>query len=250
MGALSGKVALITGASRGQGEAEARLFAGEGARVVLADVLDEEGRQVAKDIGDAAHYEHLDVGSPEDWGAAVAATRFRFGALHVLVNNAGSLRQSSIEETPLEVYMEVVRVNQLGCWLGMQAALGPMRDSGGGSIVNVSSVAGLQGIRGGGAYVASKFAVRGMTKVAAIEFGAYGIRVNSVHPGMVATAMLGMSPDAIPAEGPWSAWPISRPGLPVDVAHLVAFLASDASGYCTGAEFTVDGGLMAGQSRG
>src|SRR6185503_17089499 len=160
-------------ASRGQAEDEARLFAAEGAAVVVADVLDEPGKAVAESLGDRALYHHLDVTSEDEWNQAIATTVSAFGALHILVNNAAILKTAPIEEMSLDDYMSVIRVNQVGCWLGMLAAVGAIRDAGGGAIVNVSSIGGLKGIPNMSAYVSSKFAMRGMTKVAAIEFGPY-----------------------------------------------------------------------------
>jgi 3alpha(or 20beta)-hydroxysteroid dehydrogenase len=242
-GRLDGKVALVSGAARGMGEAHARLFVAEGARVVLGDVLDEPGGKLAAELGDAAHFLHLDVTQEDSWRRAVAAAGERYGRLDVLVNNAGILHFSRLEETALEDFERVVRVNQTGCFLGMKAAIPALRAAGGGSIVNVSSIAGLQGVWSGVSYTASKFAVRGMTKSAALELGADGIRVNSVHPGGVDTPML----DGL-GQGPgYDDQPIARIGRPQEVAELVLWLASDASSYCTGAEFVVDGGATAGQ---
>jgi 3alpha(or 20beta)-hydroxysteroid dehydrogenase len=239
-GALEGKVAIITGAARGQGEAEARLFAAEGAAVVVADVLDEPGKAVAESLGDRALYHHLDVSSEDEWNQAIATTVSAFGGLHVLVNNAAILQTAPIEEMSLDDYMAVIRVNQVGCWLGMRAAVGAIRDSGGGAIVNVSSIGGLKGIPNMSAYVSSKFAMRGMTKVAAIEFGHSNIRVNSIHPGAIDTAMASRD------SARHSKNPIPRIGEPEEIAELALFLASDKSSFCTGAEFIADGGTTAG----
>src|SRR3989440_9475681 len=182
VGRLDGKVALISGGARGQGEAEARLFAAEGAKVLLGDVLDDVGEKLAVEIGDAATYVHLDVTSQDDWATAVDAATTRFGKLDVLVNNAGILRFGSIERTSFEEYRRVIEVNQFGCFLGMKAAIPALRAAGGGSIVNISSTQGLEGMAGACAYTASKFAVRGMTKSAAPGLGRFGVRVDSVHP--------------------------------------------------------------------
>jgi 3alpha(or 20beta)-hydroxysteroid dehydrogenase len=244
-GMVEGKVAIITGAARGHGAAEARLLAAEGANVVVADVLDDLGAQVAAEIGDRARFRHLDVSRAEEWSAAIADTEAAFGPVNVLVNNAAILRRMPIEEMEVETYMAVITVNQLGCWLGMRSILPSMRAAGGGSIVNISSTAGLQGNRGLSAYAASKWAVRGMTKVAALEFGEYGIRVNSVHPGAITGAMATFPPDA--PDGPWLRQPVARVGQPEEVAELVVFLASDRSSYSSGAEFLCDGGAMAGR---
>lgn len=246
-GRLEGRVALVSGAARGMGAAEARLFVAEGARVVLGDVLDEPGEKVASELGEAAVYRHLDVTSEASWQEAVARAQERFGQLNVLVNNAGILRFNALERTSLEEYEAVVRVNQTGCFLGMKSAAGALRDAGGGAIVNISSVAGMQGVAGAISYTASKYAVRGMTKVAALELGRDNIRVNSVHPGGVDTPMVrrdDMPPGAM--EDAQYDYPIPRMGRPEEIAELVLWLASDASSYCTGSEFVVDGGLTAG----
>src|SRR3954471_4511126 len=190
MGRLDGKVALITGAARGQGEAEARLFVAEGASGILGDVRDDAGEIVAKELGDRAAYVHHDVTREDDWAAIVEATHARFGRVDVLVNNAGVFRIVGMTNTTLEEYMRIVTINQVGTFLGMQAVAETMIGQGSGSIVNISSVAGLQGSPGTIAYTASKFAVRGMTKVAALELAPFGVRVNSVHPGLIDTTML------------------------------------------------------------
>lgn len=238
------KVVLVTGAARGQGEAEVRLFHAEGARVVIADVLDDEAARLAAELGEAALAVHLDVADAAQWAAAIEATLARFGRLDVLVNNAGILRWGRIEDMSLEEYLQVVGVNQTGCWLGMKAALPALKAAGGGAIVNISSVAGIQAIGGASAYTASKFAVRGMSKSAALEFGRYNIRVNSVHPGGIDTPMV-QTPDRDLDEA-YRQLPIARIGTPAEVARLVAFLASDEAAYCTGGEFAIDGGMMAG----
>ena len=246
MGRLDGKVAIVTGAARGQGEAEARLFAQEGAKVVLADVLDEEGTAVAKDIGSAATYVHLDVSDEAEWAAAIDAAA-GFGGLSVLVNNAAIIRPAAIEDTSLAEYLKVISVNQVGCFLGMRSALAPMKAAGGGSIVNVSSIDGMRSTNGLVSYTASKFAIRGMTKTAALEFGHHGVRVNSVHPGGINTVM--GNPMAMPEEQMntiYTRQAIPRIGRPEEVAYVVLFLASDEASFCTGAEYMVDGGWLAG----
>ena len=245
---LDGRVALISGGARGQGECEARLLVERGARVVLGDVLVDEGAAVAESLGEAARFVALDVGDAAQWAGAVRAAIEGFGALDVLVNNAGIVRAGMIESVPVDEYMEAVRVNQLGCFLGMQAVVPTMRAAGRGSIVNVSSIAGLQGVAGAVPYVATKWAIRGMTKTAAIELGHDGIRVNSVHPGVIDTLMTNDPQfDSVDKQAVYDAFPIPRIGAPEEVAEVVAFLASDASSYCTGAEFVVDGGAVAGR---
>lgn len=241
---LEGKVALITGASRGQGAAAARRFAQEGARVMLTDVLDDQGKELAAELG--AEYCHLDVSSEEDWASAVAVTVETFGDITVLVNNAGILHFSALADTTLADYQRVIGINQVGTFLGMRAVVASMTQAGGGSIVNVSSVEGLGGMPYLVAYTASKFAIRGMTKVAAMELGQHGIRVNSVHPGAIDTPMvseaLGRPIDVSPIGRKLA---LRRVGQPEDVANVVLFLASDDSAYCTGGEFVVDGGATA-----
>jgi len=245
MGRLSGKVAIITGAARGQGEAEARLFVEQGAQVVLGDVLDDEGHEVAKQLGDAARYVHLDVSSESDWEHAVAIAAER-GPLNVLLNNAAISHFSALGETRLDDYMRVVGVNQVGTFLGMRAAVEPMKKAGGGSIVNVSSIDGLQAKNGIVAYAATKWAIRGMTRVAALELGRHGIRVNSLHPGGIDTVM--GNPTGTPdIDQFYRRIPIARAGRAIEIARMALFLASDESSYSTGSEFVADGGWHAGE---
>jgi 3alpha(or 20beta)-hydroxysteroid dehydrogenase len=247
MGRFDGKVVIVTGAARGQGEAEARLFAGEGAQVVLGDVLDDLGEKVAADIGEAARYVHLDVSQEDQWSAAVAAAVELGGRLDALVNNAAIIRPAAIEDTSLDDYMSVINVNQVGCFLGMRAAMPAMRDSGGGSIVNISSIDGIGSKNGLVSYTASKFAIRGMTKTAAMEWGRFGIRVNSIHPGGVNTVMGNPIGDPSLETEPYRQQAIGRIGYPDEIARAVAFLASDESSYVTGTELVVDGGWLAGR---
>ena len=252
MGRLDGKVALISGAARGMGQAEARLFAAEGAKVVLGDVVDIEGKAVAESIGANAIYQHLDVTSEDDWAAAVAATTGTFGRLDILVNNAGIAESAPLADMTLDSYRRVTEVNQTGVFLGMRAVVAAMTAAGGGSILNISSIDGMVGMNNLMSYVASKWAVRGMTKAAAMELGPAGIRVNSIHPGFILTEMgiaEGTDPAAI--HGLIDAHttrlaPLNRSGTANDIAGLALFLASDESGYCTGSEFVADGGLTAG----
>lgn len=248
---LDGKVALVTGGARGQGAAVARRFVQEGARVTIADIRDELGKELAAELGEAAIYQRLDVTSEEDWTAAVDATLQTFGRLTVLVNNAGILKFGSIVDTTLADYEQVIRVNQTGTFLGMRAVIPAMTEAGGGSIINVSSVEGLAGSSHLTAYAASKFAVRGMTKCAALELGKLNIRVNSVHPGAIDTQMASDAIGGIDIDmskvGKRVAG-LRRVGQPEEVADLQVFLASDESSYSTGAEFVVDGGASATHS--
>lgn len=246
-GRFEGKGVIITGAARGQGEAEARLFAAEGARVLLADVLDAEGEAVAAELGAAARYVHTDVSREADWEALIAEALTFAGRIDVLVNNAAVIRPSAIEDTTLEQYMAVININQVGCFLGMRAVMPTMRAGGGGAIVNISSIDGMASKNGLISYTASKFATRGMTKTAAMEWGRYGIRVNSVHPGGVNTIM--GNPISHPAleTVPYQQQAIARIGRPEEIAAAVAFLASDDASYITGTELVVDGGWLTGR---
>jgi 3alpha(or 20beta)-hydroxysteroid dehydrogenase len=249
MGRLDGKVALITGGARGMGKSHVRHFVAEGARVVFGDVLDDRGAAVAAGLGEGCRYTHHDVTSEEDWATAVGLTVDTFGKLDVLVNNAGILQFAPIADMALADFRRVLEVNAVGCWLGMKAVIDPMTKAGGGSIVNISSIEGFTGAEGLSAYSASKFAVRGMTKVAARELARFGIRVNSVHPGGVLTRMIIESAGARdPEQGEafLRAMPLARFAEPVEISRLVAYLASDDSSYSTGSEFVADGGLLSG----
>src|SRR5262245_6208466 len=246
MGRLDGKVALITGAARGQGEAEARQLVDEGAKVALADVLTKECEAVAQELGDAAIFIPLDVSSEEAWHSAVETAVAQLGRLDILINNAGIASFAPITETSADEYRRTVEVNQVGVFLGMKAVVPAMSSNGGGSIINISSIDGLIGTQGAIAYSATKFAVRGMTKTAALELGPLGIRVNSVHPGIIETPMVEATElkELVPLFA--ERVPLGRTAQASEVAKLVAFLASDESGYCSGAEFTIDGGITAG----
>jgi 3alpha(or 20beta)-hydroxysteroid dehydrogenase len=243
---LAGKVALITGASRGMGAADARLFVEHGAKVTIADVLDAEGERLAEELGPAAHFVHLDVTDEDAWAACVDDTVRTFGALDILVNNAGIVSIAPIVEMTTQEYLRVVGVNQLGVFLGMRAAIPAMTKAGRASIVNISSIEGIAGSPGMVAYTASKFAVRGMTKVAAIELAPLGIRANSIHPGGVDTPLLTQGGGAELIAMVEQYIPMRRVATPEEIAALALFLASDESSYCTGTEFVADGGLGAG----
>ncbi len=244
---LEGKVAIVTGAARGIGAATVRRFAEEGARVVVADLLKSEGEALARKLqaaGCEALFISLDVTDERQWEATVGAVKARYGALHVLVNNAGILAMEGIADTSLETWERVMRVNSTGAFLGTRAAVRAMRASGGGSIINISSIAGIVGTAGAGAYHASKGAIRMLTKAAAVAYAKDGIRVNSVHPGLIETPMTaGM--DAAAFQGFVSLHPLGRAGRPEEVANVCLFLASEESSYVTGAELVVDGGYTA-----
>ena len=244
MGRLDGKVAIITGGARGQGEAEARLFAEEGAKVVIGDVLEPEGKAVAESIGDACTFLPMDVRKPEHWQSAVEAAA-AYGGVNVLVNNAAVMHFESVEKMKLEDYMRVIEINQVGCFLGMQSVIPSMKAQEMGSIINVSSIDGLMSKNGLAAYSASKWAIRGMTKAAAIELGLYGIRVNSLHPGGVDTIM--GNPTGIEnIDDFYKDQALPRCGRSEDIARLALFMASDECSFSTGSEFVSDGGWNAG----
>ena len=248
MDRLKGKVALISGGARGQGAAEARLFAAEGARVVIGDVLDKETSALAEELNHAGKKTalaiHLDVTRASDWRAAVETCEHEFGGLDILVNNAGILNIKGIAETSEEEWDAVVTVNQKGVWLGMKAAVAAMRKRGGGSIVNISSIYGMIGSAGSAAYHGSKGAVRMLTKAAAVQYAPEKIRVNSVHPGVIKTPMVDIFAEqdlvAIAALAP-----MKRAGTAEEVAWVVVFLASNEASFVTGAEYVVDGGYTA-----
>ncbi|HEY3713345.1 MAG TPA: glucose 1-dehydrogenase [Jatrophihabitantaceae bacterium] len=245
MDRLRGKVALITGGSGGIGSATARAFVSEGARVAVTDVRAEQGRLVVDGLGEGAIFVEHDVRDPAQWAQAVTAAVKAFGRLDVLVNNAGVWRPAPLAEVTVEDARLVYEVNQLGQLLGMQAVTTAIRAAGGGAIVNMSSGAGMAGFPGQIVYGATKWAVRGMTKTAAIELGGPGgIRVNSVHPGAVDTEMVAAV--AHHNEHAWDNNPVPRVATADEIAALVVFLASDESGYITGAEIAIDGGLLAG----
>jgi 3alpha(or 20beta)-hydroxysteroid dehydrogenase len=240
MARFGGKVVLISGGARGQGAAEARQVVAEGGKVVIGDVLEAEGRALASELDNSAVFVRQDVTEQADWAKAVAAAE-ALGGLHGMVNNAGIYVPRTLMETDVALFERHMRINQLGCFLGMQAVVEAMERSGGGSIVNISSVAGLRGSPGAIAYSATKWALRGMTKAAAIDLAPRGIRVNSVHPGPIDTEMLSAR-SAEQNQRRVQQVPMKRMGTAEEVAKLVLFLLSDDSAYMTGAEVAIDGG--------
>jgi 3alpha(or 20beta)-hydroxysteroid dehydrogenase len=250
MGRLSGKVAIVTGGAQGQGAAIARAFVSEGAQVVVADIADEPGEQLADELGPSALFVHHDVSDEQSWRDVVARTTDAFGPVTALVNNAGVLMFAELTAMAAEDFERLFRINVRGCFLGMKTVAPVMAEAGGGSIMNCSSVEGLAGMPTLVAYTGTKFAVRGMTKAAALELGPKNIRVNSVHPGMVDT---GMTRGYAGEEGmKWAAKRVAlrRVGTPETIAPMYVFLASDESSFSTGAEFVADGGCTATHSFG
>ena len=250
MGRLTDKVAIVTGGSQGQGAAIVRAFVAEGAKVAVADVNEADGKALADELADlhgddVVCFTRHDVSDPESWTRLVEDTNARFGPVDVLVNNAGILRFGEVDAMPIEEAQLVWSVNQAGCFLGMQAVVPTMKQHGGGSIVNASSVEGLGGMGSVVAYCGSKWAIRGMTKAAAHELASRNIRVNSVHPGMIDTPMTRAHGGDAAMEYGATKVPMRRVGVPEDLAGAYVFLASDESGYVTGAELTVDGGVTA-----
>lgn len=243
---LDGRVAIVTGAARGQGAGHVRRLVAEGARVVATDVREAEGKALAVEVGDGVAFHAHDVADENQWMDVVDFAVRTFGRLDVLVNNAAIAPMTPIIDTSTEQYMEVIGVNQLGVFLGMRTAAPKMAATGGGSIINVSSTNGMVGMPAMISYVASKFAVRGMTKTAAVELGPMGIRVNSIHPGTIDTPMIrGEGMENVDLDAWLTSLPVPRCGRVEDVAALVAFLASDESAYITGTELVIDGGLLA-----
>ncbi len=247
MNRLQGKVALVTGGARGIGKGIVRRFIAEGARVVIADVLEAEGAALAAELGDAARFVSLDVTRRADWDAALAETEQRFGRLDCLVNNAGVIVFKTLDDLTEAEMRKVIDVNVIGVMIGSQAAIRLLERDGGGSIVNMSSADGISGANALTAYCASKFAVRGFTKACALELGPRGIRVNSIHPGGIVSAMTnpGNAPREQVDQG-FRIYPAQRAGDPADIAAAAAYLASDDAAYCYGTELSVDGGLNAG----
>jgi 3alpha(or 20beta)-hydroxysteroid dehydrogenase len=240
MDRMTGRVALISGAAQGMGAEHARAMAAEGASVVIGDLLDDAGTAVATSIGEQAMFVHLDVTDEHSWSAAVAATLARYGSLSVLVNNAGIVNGNLIDQYEVTQWRAILDVNLTGTFLGIRASVEAMKAGGTGSIINVSSVEGFRGSPGLHGYTATKFAVRGLTKSAALELAEHKIRVNSIHPGFVRTPMTAGIPED------FLTIPLGRGAEPAEVSAMVVFLASDASSYCTGSEFIVDGGLLSG----
>jgi 3alpha(or 20beta)-hydroxysteroid dehydrogenase len=237
---LDGRIALVTGGARGIGEAYVRALHAAGARVVIADILDDQGEALATQLGDRARFVHLDVTDEAEWDAAVEAAIHAFGAVDVLVNNAGIANAAPIEHFTLAKWNAVIAVNLTGVFLGCRAVVPHMKARGSGSIINISSVEGMRGSPGLHGYTASKFGVRGLSQSLAVELGPFGIRVNSVHPGFITTDMTTRI-DPVHLD-----IPLGRPGTPADLAGTIVFLASDASAFTSGAEFVVDGGMIAG----
>lgn len=244
-GRLADKVVLITGGARGLGAAFARHVVAGGGRVVIGDVLDDDGTRLAAELGGSGRYVHLDVTDAADWETAVQFALTEFGKLTGLVNNAGVATGQLIEHEPVEHFRSVLEINLVGVFSGIQAVIAPMRAAGGGSIVNISSAAGLMGLALTAGYGASKWGVRGLTKIAAVELAGERIRVNSVHPGMTYTPMtaeIGIQP----GDGGYPNTPMGRVGVPEEITGAVGFLLSDEAAYVTGAEIAVDGGWTAG----
>lgn len=243
MGQLDGRTAIVTGGAQGQGEAEVRRFLAEGARVLVGDVNEERGRALERELGQQVRFARLDVGEAADWRDALAAVS-DWAPVSVLVNNAAIHWTRPIVDETADDLARMFRVNVTGALLGMQAVVEPMKRAGGGSIINICSVLALLGGRQNAAYTATKWALRGLTKTAAIEFGTFGIRVNAVHPGYIETPMLAEVGAGRPP-GYYGYLPAGHPGIPGDVADLVLFLASDQGKYLTGADFAIDGGMTA-----
>ncbi|MDB5978473.1 MAG: family oxidoreductase [Nevskia sp.] len=248
MARLDGKVAIITGGARGMGGATSRLFAAEGAKVVIADVLDKEGAELAQELKGSAIFQHHDVTDEASWANVVAKAIATFGKVDILVNNAGILLFKTLLDTSKADYERVLGVNLMGAFLGIKAVAPHMIERGNGSIVNVSSVDGMKGANSLGAYSSSKWGLRGLTRVAAMEFGHKGVRVNSIHPGGIDTAMGNpYSENRTEVNKRYTMVPLQRVGDPIEAARTSLFLASDDSSYLCGAEIAVDGGMLTGQ---
>jgi 3alpha(or 20beta)-hydroxysteroid dehydrogenase len=246
---LTGKVALVTGAAKGMGEATARLFAREGAMVFVSDIDVDAGKVVASELESPGYFVRLDVTRADEWSEAAAECHRRGGRLDILVNNAGFAESQPIEAETVEYHEAVLRTNVTGVWNGIRAVLPAMTAQRSGSIINISSMDGIIGVPGMTSFVASKFAVTGMTKSVALEVGHRGIRVNSIHPGAIATHQMRGREDAVYRSLQIEHQAIPRIGRPEEVANLALFLASDDSSYCTGGSFVIDGGHTAGPYR-
>ena len=242
MNRLNEKVALVSGGSRGIGEATVRAMISEGAKVLIGDLLDREGRALAAELGAGASYVHLNVADSESWRRAVETALAEFGGLDILVNNAGINRFGSVDAHSRSDWDDLLAINLTGVFNGIQAAVPALRQAGGGSIVNLSSIAGMSGLPGGAGYVASKWGVRGLTKAAALDLARYNIRVNSVHPGFARTPMTDNFQPGFDHVA------MHRGADPGEIAALIVFLASDEASFSTGAEFVADGGETAGRS--
>ncbi|SDZ54121.1 SDR family oxidoreductase [Herbiconiux ginsengi] len=237
MGRVEGKVALVSGGARGMGASHSSLLVREGAKVVIADLLDADGAALAAKLGENATFVHLDVTKPDEWDAAVAHATSTFGSLDVLVNNAGIANGAALHEFTDQMWSTIIGINLTGVFYGMRAAAPALAATGNASIINISSVEGLRGSPGLHGYVAAKFGVRGLTKSVAVELAAAGVRVNSIHPGLIETPMtVGIDATRLQI-------PLGRAAKPEEVSNLVLFLASDESSYSTGSEFVIDGGL-------
>ncbi len=245
MGRLTGKVAIITGAARGQGAAHARLFAREGAKLLLTDVREVPGTALEREIGSSARFVAHDIADAAGWGDVVSSAERHFGGVDILINNAGIVAFGSVQTTDMSEFDRVFRINTIGAVHGIQAVIGPMRARGGGSIVNVSSIAGLRGAKNMFAYSVSKWALRGIARSAAQDLAGDNIRVNTVLPGLVSTPMAEetASPEAL--QRAMASIPLGRAGGSSEVSEAVLFLASDASAFMTGAEMVIDGGSSA-----
>lgn len=240
---LDGKVAIITGAAQGMGAAHAKLFIENGAKVILTDLNEEKGQVFAAELGENALFVKQNVASEEDWATVIAKAEEAFGPVNVLVNNAGITMAKNMLDITVEEYRRIVDINQVSVFLGMKTVAASMMKAGGGSIVNISSMNGL--VAGAVGYTDTKFAVRGMTKAAAINLAPMGIRVNSVHPGVIATPMVVQEDTKAAVEAFSQHIPLKRVAQPEEVSKMILFLASDESSYSTGSEFVIDGGLTA-----
>ena len=244
-GRLEGKIALITGAAMGMGAAHAKAFVREGARVVIADLADDQGSELAASLGDSAHFVHLDVTDADQWEIAVAQSVERFGGLNVLINNAGIFTTGTLEEYSLQTWNKTIAVNLTSAFLGLKSAVATLAEAAPSSVVNVSSTAGLQGYPKFHGYAASKWGLRGLTRSAALELADRGIRVNSIHPGGIATPLLEAVREIDDSDLEGST--LSRLARPEEITGLMVYLASDESSFVSGGEFVIDGGATAGK---